>query len=238
MQAFTFRDQDFASQLKNIFPDEWVKKTPLALPSVSEVDVVRHFTNLSQQSYGVDNGMYPLGSCTMKYNPKRNDVAANLSGFKDAHPNQPKETLLGLWELMYSLQNYLAEITGMHSMSLVPSAGAQGEQAGLLIIKKYFQKKNEHRPIILVADSAHGTNPASAAMAGFKIRIVETGSDGLLNVDELKHKLNQDVAALMLTNPSTLGLFEKGIQEITHLVHQNGSLLYYDGANLNALMGI
>jgi glycine cleavage system protein P-like pyridoxal-binding family len=215
-----------------------LKNAPLALPKVSEIDVVRHFTNLSQKSYGVDNGMYPLGSCTMKYNPKRNDIAANLSGFKDAHPAQPKQTLLGLWELMYNLQNHLAEITGMHAISLVPSAGAQGEQAGLLIIKKYFQKQNENRTTILVADSAHGTNPASAAMAGFKINIVETGSDGLLSVDDLKNKLTKDVAALMLTNPSTLGLFEKRIQDITHLVHQNGSLLYYDGANLNALMGI
>lgn len=238
MKASTLKDPDFINVIKDEGMNKWLRASSLPLPQVSEIEIVRHFTNLSQKSYGVDNGMYPLGSCTMKYNPKRNDIASNLSGFKDAHPEQPKETLNGLWELMYNLQHHLAEITGMDAVSLVPSAGAQGEQVGLLIIKKYFQNKKEHRHIILVADSAHGTNPASASMAGFDIQIINSDDNGLLDIKDLKDKLNHNVAAIMLTNPSTLGLFETKIKEITSLANNNGSLLYYDGANLNALMGI
>ncbi|MFM9879537.1 MAG: aminomethyl-transferring glycine dehydrogenase subunit GcvPB [Burkholderiaceae bacterium] len=213
-------------------------RTALALPEVSEVDVVRHFTRLSHESHGVDNGPYPLGSCTMKYNPKRNDVLASLSGFADVHPLQPTATLGGVWELYERLQSLIGEITGMDACSLAPAAGAQGELAGLLIIREHYQQLNQRREVILVTDSAHGTNPASAAMAGFACRIVPSNPQGQVDMVALREMLTPDVAALMLTNPSTLGLFEDQIVEIAERVHANGSLLYYDGANLNALMGI
>jgi glycine dehydrogenase subunit 2 len=232
-------DPDFAATLpEGMFEKSMLRAAPLGLPELTEIEVVRHYTWLSLDNHGVDSGTYPLGSCTMKYNPKRNDVAANLSGFRDAHPLQPAETLSGVWRMMFELQNYIAELTGMDAVSLQPAAGAHGELAGLLIIRKYFAQKNEKRPIVLIADSAHGTNPASAAMAGFTCRIIPTTRDGLMDIDALKAALTPDVAALMLTNPSTLGLFEERIEEIAELIHANGSLLYYDGANLNALMGI
>lgn len=221
---------------------EWIahqRKEALGLPELTEIEIVRHYTQLSRENHGVDSGTYPLGSCTMKYNPKRNDAMANLTGFRDAHPHQPAETLTGLWELMYGLQKHIGAITGMDAVSLQPAAGAHGELAGLLIIRKYFEvKKESKRHVVLIADAAHGTNPASAAMAGFTCRIIPTTRDGLMDIDFLKSELNENVAALMLTNPSTLGLFEERIGEIASLIHGNGSLLYYDGANMNALMGI
>jgi glycine dehydrogenase subunit 2 len=174
----------------------------------------------------------------MKYNPKRNDAAASLTGFRDAHPHQPPETLPGLWEMMHRLQRYIAELTGMDDVSLQPAAGAHGELAGLLIIHKYYATRGDKRSVVLIADAAHGTNPASAAMAGFTCRILPTTRNGLMDMKALERELTSDVAALMLTNPSTFGLFEEGIEEIARLVHGNGSLLYYDGANMNALMGI
>lgn len=210
----------------------------LDLPELSEVDVIRHYTGLSLENHGVDNGSYPLGSCTMKYNPKRNDVAAELTGFRDTHPEQPEESLNGLWKLMFHLQSYIAEITGMDAVSLQPAAGAHGELAGLLVIHRYLQQQRENRSVILVADSAHGTNLASAAMAGFSCKIIPTTAEGLMDVQALEAALDDNVAALMLTNPSTLGLFEKNIMQIAKMVHENGSLLYYDGANLNALIGL
>lgn len=208
------------------------------LPEVSEVDVVRHFTRLSQESHGVDNGPYPLGSCTMKYNPKRNDVLAQLEGFAHVHPLQDSDTLAGVWELYARLQRMVCEITGMHACCLAPAAGAHGELAGLLMIRAHFLAIGQNRPVVLVPDSAHGTNPASAAMAGFECRIVPSDLHGGVDRVALRDMLTPDVAAFMLTNPSTLGLFESHIVEIADLVHVNGSLLYYDGANLNALMGI
>ncbi|MGY8903040.1 MAG: aminomethyl-transferring glycine dehydrogenase subunit GcvPB [Burkholderiales bacterium] len=213
-------------------------RTAMGLPEVSEVDVVRHFTRLSLESHGVDNGPYPLGSCTMKYNPKRNDVLALLPGFAYAHPLQPSATLGGVWALYERLQTMVCEITGMHSCCLAPAAGAQGELAGLLTIRAHFQHIGQNRPVVLVPDSAHGTNPASAAMAGFVCRIVPSNPQGRVDMAALRAMLTPDVAAFMLTNPSTLGLFEDQIVEIAALVHANGALLYYDGANLNALMGI
>ncbi len=210
----------------------------IGLPEVSEVDVVRHFTRLSQESHGVDNGPYPLGSCTMKYNPKRNDVLARLPGFEAVHPLQDTHTLGGVWEMYERLQTMVCEITGMDACCLAPAAGAHGELAGLLVIRAYFQRINDRRPVVLVPDSAHGTNPASAAMAGFDCRIVPSDLQGRVDLVALKSMLTPDVAAFMLTNPSTLGLFEGQIVEIADAVHANGSLLYYDGANLNALMGI
>ena len=214
------------------------QRTSIGLPEVSEVDVVRHFTRLSLESHGVDNGPYPLGSCTMKYNPKRNDELARLSGFADAHPMQDADTLGGVWEMYERLQAMICEITGMDACCLAPAAGAHGELAGLLIIRAHFENVGNRRPVVLVPDSAHGTNPASAAMAGFECRIVPSDLKGRVDLVLLREMLTPDVAAFMLTNPSTLGLFEDQIVEIADAVHANGSLLYYDGANLNALMGI
>ena len=214
------------------------RRDAIGLPEVAEVDVVRHYTQLSQESHGVDNGPYPLGSCTMKYNPKRNDELAREPGFARAHPLQPAEMLGGVWELYERLQGMICEITGMDACCLAPAAGAHGELAGLLMIRAHYLKLNARRGVVLVPDSAHGTNPASAAMAGFECRIVPSDLRGHVDLQALRQMLTPDVAAFMLTNPSTLGLFESRIVEIADLVHSNGSLLYYDGANLNALMGI
>lgn len=214
------------------------RRTVIGLPEISEIDVVRHYTRLSQESHGVDNGPYPLGSCTMKYNPKRNDRIALEEGFMDAHPLQPVEYLGGLWEMYARLQTMIGEITGMDACCLAPAAGAHGELAGLLMIRAYFEHNNDRRTVVLVPDSAHGTNPASAAMAGFDCRIVPSDLRGRVDMVALRQMLGPEVAAFMLTNPSTLGLFEDQIVEIAELIHANGSLLYYDGANLNALMGI
>ena len=210
----------------------------MGLPEVSEVDVIRHFTRLSHESHGVDNGPYPLGSCTMKYNPKRHDVLAHLPGFELAHPLQPAASLGGVWELYERLQTMVNEITGMHACCLAPAAGAHGELAGLLVIRAHFKHLGNRRTVVLVPDSAHGTNPASAAMAGFDCRIVPSDLQGRVDLVALRSMLTPEVAAFMLTNPSTLGLFEDQIVEIAEAVHANGSLLYYDGANLNALMGV
>lgn len=214
------------------------RRLAIGLPEVAEVDVVRHFTRLSQESHGVDNGPYPLGSCTMKYNPKRNDELARLPGFIDVHPQQDAVTMGGVWEMYERLQAMICEVTGMDACCLAPAAGAHGELAGLLLIRAHFAKENSHRSVVLVPDSAHGTNPASAAMAGFECRIVPSDLKGRVDLMALREMLTPNVAAFMLTNPSTLGLFEDQIVEIADAVHANGSLLYYDGANLNALMGI
>ncbi len=214
------------------------RRLSIGLPEVSEVDVVRHFTRLSLESHGVDSGPYPLGSCTMKYNPKRNDELARLAGFTHAHPLQPADSLGGVWELYERLQGMVCEITGMEACCLAPAAGAHGELAGLLMIRAHYAHLKQLRPVVLVPDSAHGTNPASAAMAGFECRIVPSDLQGRVDIVALQAMLTPDVAAFMLTNPSTLGLFEDQIVEISQRVHANGSLLYYDGANLNALMGI
>jgi glycine dehydrogenase subunit 2 len=214
------------------------RRGAIGLPEVSEIDVVRHYTRLSQESHGVDNGPYPLGSCTMKYNPKRNDALAAEPGFARAHPMQPVATLGGVWELFERLQGLLCEVTGMDACCLAPAAGAHGELAGLLMIRAHYQHLGQKRPVVLVPDTAHGTNPASAAMAGFDCRIVPSDLRGRVDMGALRTMLTGEVAAFMLTNPSTLGLFEDQIVEIADAVHANGSLLYYDGANLNALMGI
>jgi glycine dehydrogenase subunit 2 len=232
-------DGDFADER----PDRWfasgdLRTAPIGLPELAEVEVVRHFTNLSYSAHGVDNGPYPLGSCTMKYNPKRNDALAQLDGFASAHPRQPAESLPGLWTFMLELQQFIAEITGMDCVTLQGAAGAHGEFIGLLMMRRYFEERNEPRKVILIPDSAHGTNPATAAMVGYECKIIPTTSQGLMNLDLMTNALDRNVAGLMLTNPSTLGLFEENIQIIAERIHANGSLLYYDGANLNALMGI
>lgn len=220
-------------------PRDLLRNQDLKLPEVSEVDVVRHYTNLSEKNYGVDTGFYPLGSCTMKYNPKINEDMAALPGFARIHPLQKEETVQGALEIMYDLSESLCEVTGMEKMTLQPSAGAHGELTGLMIIKAYHEKRGDtKRKNIIVPDSAHGTNPASAAMIGFDVVEVKSDENGAVDIDALKEVLNDEVAGLMLTNPSTLGLFEPHIKLIADLVHEAGGLLYYDGANANAILGI
>lgn len=215
------------------------RKPRLQLPELSEVEVTRHFTRLSQMNYGVDNGFYPLGSCTMKYNPKINESIASLKEVRWIHPNQPDNTMQGTLEIMYNLALYFAEITGTSKVSLQPAAGAHGELTGALIIRAYHRHNGDlsHKNEIIVPDSAHGTNPASASMAGFKVIVVPTRENGCIEVEALSEAISSKTAGLMLTNPNTLGIFEKNIIEIEKMVHEVGALLYYDGANLNAILG-
>ena len=211
----------------------------LDLPDVSEYNVVRHYTKLSKMAFGVDDGFYPLGSCTMKYNPKLNEEVAALKGFTKVHPLQSADTLSGCVKVCKMLSESLKEITGMDACTLQPAAGAHGEFTGLLLIKKYHESGGDFgRKKIIVPDSAHGTNPASAAMAGFEVVEVKSNSEKGVDVEQLRQIVGEDTAALMLTNPTTLGLFEKNIVEIADIIHKAGGLLYYDGANLNAVMGI
>jgi len=217
---------------------EFERQQPPRLPELSEVDVIRHFTALSTRNHGVDNGFYPLGSCTMKYNPKRNEKIARMPGFAQIHPYQPVETVQGALALLFQLQNDLAEITGMDAVSLQPAAGAQGEWTGLMMIRAYHENRGEHRDKVIVPDTAHGTNPASVTMAGLKTVTIPSNADGSVNLDALRAVVGTDTAALMLTNPSTLGLFERDILEISRIVHEAGGLLYYDGANANAILGL
>lgn len=226
-------------ELPELLPKNLLREDEIDLPEVSEVDVVRHYTALSNKNYTVDNGFYPLGSCTMKYNPKINEDMVALSGFSKIHPLQDENISQGALELMYDLKVRLCEITGLDDFTLQPAAGAHGEYTGLLIIKAYHEKRGDtKRTKIIVPDSAHGTNPASASVAGFDIVEIKSGEDGRVSIEELKKALNDEIAGLMLTNPSTVGLFEKDIKLISELVHEAGGLLYYDGANLNAVMGI
>jgi len=224
--------------LENIIPSKYLRTTPAELPEVPESEVVRHFVRLSNLNYHVDKNMYPLGSCTMKYNPKINDYTCDLPGFSALHPLQPGETTQGALQLMYELAEMLREIAGMAAVTLQPAAGAHGELTGILLIKKYHESIGSKRHKLLVVDSAHGTNPASAALAGYDIISVKGNADGRTDLDDLRSKLDGDVAALMLTNPNTIGLFETEILAISKMVHDNGSLLYMDGANMNALLGI
>ena len=208
------------------------------LPEVSEVDLSRHYTTLMKQVHGVNDGFYPLGSCTMKYNPKVNETAAALPGFTDVHPLQDPATVQGSLEVLYRTEKMLCEITGMDRMTFQPAAGAHGEYTGLLLIRKYHQmRKDDKRKNIIVPDSAHGTNPASASMAGFKVVNIPSNAEGGVDIEALKNAVNEETAGLMLTNPNTLGIFDKNILEITRIVHEAGGLCYYDGANLNAVMG-
>ena len=214
------------------------REVKLHLPELSEGELSRHYTELAKKSHGVNDGFYPLGSCTMKYNPRVNEVAAGLEGFTDIHPLQPTETVQGCLEVLKTLESYLCEIAGMKRMTFQPAAGAHGEFTGLLLIKAYHKSRgDEKRKKIIVPDSAHGTNPASAAMAGFSVVSVPSGPDGCVDIEKLEEIAGDDVAGLMLTNPNTVGLFDKNILEITKIIHDCGGLCYYDGANLNAVMG-
>ena len=212
---------------------------PLDLPHVSETELTRHYTALSKRVHGVNDGFYPLGSCTMKYNPKINEDMAALPGFTQIHPLQPEETVQGCLEVLHESEKLLGEITGMDAMTFQPAAGAHGEFTGLLLIKAYHaQRGDAARTKIIVPDSAHGTNPASAVMAGFTVVNIPSSADGCVDVEALRAAVGPDTAGLMLTNPNTVGIFDKNILEITSIVHASGGLCYYDGANLNAVMGV
>ena len=216
-----------------------LRTAPPRLPEVSENDISRHYTRLAAATHGVNNGCYPLGSCTMKYNPKLNDELAALPGFTGVHPLQPEHTAQGCLEVLYKAQQVFCEITGMDAMTFQPAAGAHGEFTGLLLIKAYHKSRGDTaRKKILVPDSAHGTNPASATMAGFEVVNLPSGPDGLVDLEKLRAAAGPDTAGLMLTNPNTVGLFDPQILEITQIVHDAGGLCYYDGANLNAVMGV
>jgi len=218
-------------------PAEHARTTPIGLPEVGEVDVVRHYTRLSQQNYGLDTGFYPLGSCSMKYNPKVAETAAALPGFARLHPLQPDATVQGTLELLWRLERALCEITGMARATLQPPAGACGEMTGLLIMRAFHEAAGRQRRTVLIPDSAHGTNPASVHLGGYQAVAVPSDARGLVDVEALEALVDEDVAGLMLTNPNTLGLFERDIERITSAVHSVGGLVYYDGANLNAIMG-
>ncbi|MFH2132667.1 MAG: aminomethyl-transferring glycine dehydrogenase subunit GcvPB [bacterium] len=207
-------------------------------PNLSEVEVIRHFTRLSQWNFGLDTGMYPLGSCTMKYNPKINDRQAGLSGFASAHPLAPQRVSQGALRLLVELEQFLCEITGMHAASLQPAAGAHGELAGMMIFNAYHQSKGSQRTKILIPDTAHGTNPASAALCGFKSIPVRSGEEGILTPEIVAELMDEDTAGIMITNPNTLGLYEENLKEIADIIHGKGGLVYADGANMNAIMGV
>ncbi len=209
------------------------------LPELSENDVSRHYSELERRAYGVNNGFYPLGSCTMKYNPKINEKTASLCGFADIHPLQPASTVQGALEVFAQTEKMLCEITGMDAMTLSPAAGAHGEFTGVLLIKKYHEMRNDKKRVkVIVPDSSHGTNPATAVMCGMTVISIPSGTDGCVDLEKLREAVGDDTAGLMLTNPNTLGIFDKNILEITKIVHDAGGLCYYDGANLNAVMGV
>ncbi len=207
-------------------------------PEVSEVEVVRHFTRLSTWNYGVDTGLYPLGSCTMKYNPKINEAVARLEGLAGAHPYQPEALAQGSLKIMWQLQQYLTEITGMDAVTLQPAAGAQGELTGILMIRAFLKSQGSPRKRVLIPDSAHGTNPATVAIAGYAVENIRSNARGCLDLEALERAVTEDVAALMVTNPNTLGIFEENITQAARILHDRGAQLYMDGANMNALLGV
>lgn len=222
---------------EKILDDKFIRKNKAEFPEVAELDLVRHYTELSNKNFGVDTGFYPLGSCTMKYNPKVNEKVARIGGFAEAHPLQDVDQIQGSLEIIYSLQEELKEITGMDEITLQPAAGAHGEWTALMVFKAYHLKNGDsQRDEVIVPDSAHGTNPASAHFAGFKAVTVKSNEKGEVDIDHLKELVGDKTAAIMLTNPNTLGIFETNIMEIRDIVHEAGGLLYYDGANLNAIM--
>lgn len=224
-EDLTFLDKNF------------VREGEIGLPSVSELEAMRHYKELSDLNFCIEKGFYPLGSCTMKYNPKVNELLAGLEGFINLHPLSEDEDCQGALELMFKLQEALKKITGMDAVTLQPAAGAHGELTGMMVIKKYFEVKGEIRKKVIIPDSAHGTNPASAHLCGFDVVPVKSNEKGQVDVKALKELLDSDVAAIMMTNPNTLGIYEENVLEISKLMHENGSLLYYDGANFNAIMG-
>ena len=233
------KDSEYLQEedVKIELPSELVRKE-LPIPNLNEVDVVRHYTNLSRMNFGVDIGFYPLGSCTMKYNPKVNEDVARDEGFRNLHPLSPEECTQGSLQLMWELKKYLEEITGMNDFSLQPSEGAQGELLGVMMAKAYFKHKGEKRTIAIIPDSAHGTNPATASMCKLQTITIPSDSRGNMDLRTFKELLDSRVALVMLTNPNTLGLFDENTMEISDIAHNNGTLMYCDGANMNALLGI
>ena len=227
-----------APDVETLIPEEFLAADAPPLPEVSEPDLVRHFTNLSTLNMSVDTHFYPLGSCTMKYNPKRNERMASLPGFLHSHPYQPEETVQGLLAVLYSCQEMLGEIAGLPAVSLQPAAGAHGELTALFVAAAYFRDTDQDRDVVLVPDQAHGTNPASAAVAGFRTVEVKSNESGFVDLDDLAKKLDEKTAVFMITNPNTLGLFDPQIGRIAEMVHAAGGLIYLDGANMNAIMGI
>src|SRR5262245_176179 len=221
-----------------ILPRESLADQPPPLPEVAEPEVVRHFTNLSTLNMSVDTHFYPLGSCTMKYNSKRNERMAALPGIADLHPLQAEETIQGLLQLLFELQQMLAEISGLPAVSLQPAAGAHGELAALMVAAAFFRHQKQNRTKVLAPDSAHVTNPASARMAGFDFVTVKSRGDGMVDLDDLAAKIDDQIAVFMITNPSTLGLFDQQVPTIANLIHERGGLIYLDGANMNAILGI
>ncbi|MGA2209296.1 MAG: aminomethyl-transferring glycine dehydrogenase subunit GcvPB [Acidimicrobiales bacterium] len=224
--------------VEELVPEQFRATEPVPIPEVAERDLVAHFTRLTHRQYSVDLGAYPLGSCTMKYNPKSCDVAAAMPGFADVHPGSPPSITQGWLELLVELEESLCAITGMAAATLQPAAGAAGELTGLLLMRAYHDSRGEHRTRVIIPDSAHGTNPASVALSGYEVTTVGTNARGGVDIEHLREVLDTDVAGIMLTNPNTLGLFEEDIVEVASAVHDVGGLLYYDGANLNAILGI
>ncbi|MEP7272996.1 MAG: aminomethyl-transferring glycine dehydrogenase subunit GcvPB [Acidobacteriota bacterium] len=227
-----------AAPLDELLGKELLREDISGLPEVSEVDVIRHFTRISTWNYAVDYGMYPLGSCTMKYNPKLNERVSRLDGFASAHPYLPDTLAQGNLELLKRLEECLGEITGLPEVSLQPAAGAQGEMTGLMVIRRCLEQRGNPRKRVLIPDSAHGTNPASAAICGYDVQTLKSNEHGGIDLDNLREVVNEDVAALMLTNPSTLGMFEENIEEVCRILHAAGAFVYMDGANMNALVGV
>ena len=248
-QGATVFDKSIEGRVGAVFPDSEVPQAPrppqeflrenVLLPQLSEPEVVRHYTHLSKQNFSIGEGMYPLGSCTMKYNPRRHEEVVALSGFAEAHPDQPAETIQGTLEVLFGLQKFIASITGMNAVTLAPMGGAEGEFTGVSIIRAFHKKnrQDKQRRIMLIPDSAHGTNPATAAMAGYKVVQVHSRSDGNIDMDDFRSKMNENVAGVMTTEPTTLGLFNSSIFEMAEITHKNGGLVYGDGANMNAFLG-
>ncbi len=232
--GITFTDE---KEDLSFLDEKFLRKSEAGLPQVGELQAMRHYKELSDKNFCIEKGFYPLGSCTMKYNPKVNEMLASLEGFTNLHPLCDDSDCQGALELMYKLQEALKKITGMSAVTLQPAAGAHGELTGMMIVKKYFEVKGEKRTKVIIPDSAHGTNPASAHLCGFDIVPVKSNDKGQVDINALRELLTSDVAAIMMTNPNTLGIFEENVLEISKLMHENGSLLYYDGANLNAIMG-
>ncbi len=225
-------------KITDLMPQKYLRKKAARLPEVSEPEIVRHFVNLSTLNHHVDKSIYPLGSCTMKYNPKINEETQGLKGFRALHPHQQEETTQGAMQLLYEMAEYLCEISGLSAVTLQPSAGAHGELTGLMIIRAYHDSKKARRKYVLIPDSAHGTNPASVSISGYEPVKIRSNESGLVDLEDLKSKLNEDTAAFMLTNPNTLGIFESQVAELAKMIHDAGALLYMDGANLNALLGL
>ncbi len=228
-----------AAGIESDLPARWRRRRPARIPALNEPELARHFGRLARRNHNLQQGPYPLGSCTMKYNPAINEQAANLAGFSDLHPWQPVKSIQGALELMWQLEQYLCQLTGMGAVSLQPAAGAHGEWTGLRMIQAYHLSRQDHqRGVVIIPDTAHGTNPASAVQCGFSVTTVKSAADGTVDLDDLRAKLGPEVAAVMLTNPNTLGIFERHIEEMARLAHEAGALVYYDGANLNALVGV